>query len=328
MASPADALARFVQLSENRAALRATEQLATAVARDIDSPLLFVHGPPGSGKSHLARGLIERIAQGSAAKTAQTVTAAEFGRALLQLHVDRRPVIREATGCDLLVVEDVQHCPVAADDELATLLDRRLARRKAVVVTAARSPAQLNCSARLAGRFTGGLVVPIRPLGEPSRRALAAALCDEKKLKVTDDVIAWLASDPGSARPIIGNVLRLVQLAKVHRQPLTLPVVSKELPAPASNQTSMDRIVEMVAARRRLSPKMVAGPSRVANVVRARHLAMYLGRQLGLTLVEIGKHLGGRDHTTVMHGYGKIEAAVASDPQLNQEVRDLQAELL
>src|SRR5439155_10158071 len=106
----------------------------------------------------------------------QPVAAAEFGRSLLQRPQDRQPVIREATGCDLLVIEDVQHLPPAAGDEVAYVLDRRQARRKPTLVTASCGPVELGASPRLTGRLVGGLVVGIQPLGEPSRRELAARL--------------------------------------------------------------------------------------------------------------------------------------------------------
>jgi len=328
MDRPADGLDRFVQLPENRAAHRAVEQLAVAAARGIDSPLLFLHGPPGSGKSHLAGGMIERLTLTDSAKTAATVAAAEFGRALLQPAPVRRDVVREALDCDLLVIEDVQHLPAASSDELAAVLDRRQSRHKATMVTAVRSPADLICSARLAGRFGGGLASAIQPLGEPSRRELAAALCRERQLNVSADVIAWLARDPGGARPILGDIARLERLARGRRTALTLAVVTAELPATPRDESPMARVIDLVGSRYRLSPKAIAGPSRVANVVRARHLAMFLGRELGLSLVQIGSHLGGRDHTTVMHGCGRIATAAASDPKLSQEIRDLRSELV
>src|SRR5262249_30870450 len=149
-------------------------------------------------------------------RTAQTAAAAELGRDLLQPPIERRVVAREAVGCDLLVIEDVQHLPPAAGDELAAIFDRRQARQRPTVVTAVRGPAELGHPARLASRLGGGLVVGILPLGESSRRQLATALCDDRGLKVTDDVIAWLARDPGGARPILGGIAHLEALARLH----------------------------------------------------------------------------------------------------------------
>src|SRR5829696_9818238 len=138
----------------------------------------------------------------------QLAAAAEFGRSLLQRPQDRQPVIREAIGSDLLVIEDLQHLPPAAGEEVAYVLDRRQARRKPTVVTASRGPADLGAAPRLTSRLVGGLVVGIAPLGEPSRRDLATRLCAERGLKVAYDIIGWLARDPGGARPILGGIAR------------------------------------------------------------------------------------------------------------------------
>src|SRR5947209_3221080 len=173
---------RFVPLPENRSAGQAVDRLTEAVARGAEFPLVYLHGPPGSGKSHQANTLIERVAQGE--RSAQTLAAAELGRELLRPPVERREVSREAVGTDLLVIEDVQHLPPAAGGELAAILDRRQARRRATLVTAVRGPAELEHASRLTSRLAGGLVVGIPPLSEPSRRQLAAALCADRQLKV------------------------------------------------------------------------------------------------------------------------------------------------
>jgi chromosomal replication initiator protein len=319
-----DALSRFVALPENRSALRAVERLAGAGA---EFPLLFLHGPPGSGKSHLAAGLVERVTQAQPAKTAQSAAAAELGRELLQLPQDRRPVLREATACDLFVVEDVQHLPPAAGEELSYILDRRQARRQPTVVTAGRGPADLNAPARLNGRFVGGLVVGIAPLGEPSRRELAARLCAERGLRVADDVLGWLARDPGGARPILGGLARLEALAKRHPL-LTLPVVLGEMSDAPDDESPLQRLSARIAAKFRVTEKALRGPSRQKTVVWPRQVAMYIARQAGFSLPAIGAYFGGRDHTTVMHSCDKVARLAAEDVRLARELTDLRAAII
>src|SRR5436309_3386025 len=92
----------FIALPENRSAQDAIGRLAGVVGLGIDVPLLLLYGPPGSGKSHLVGGLVDRVAQGEPPRTAQTVAAAEIGRSLLQPPAERREVGREAVACDLL----------------------------------------------------------------------------------------------------------------------------------------------------------------------------------------------------------------------------------
>lgn len=317
-------LERFVQLPENRSAYQAVIRLGST----SDVPLLFLHGPPGSGKSDLVRGLVEHITQLDPEKTAQTLAGAEVGRALMQPPLDRRAIIRDAIGCDLLVLEDVQHLQVGAGNEVAHIVDRRLARRKPTVVTAVRGPAELETSPRLGSRLVGGLVVGIQPLGEPSRRELAAALCRERGISVADDVVAWLARDPGGARPILGAIAQLKAVAELHPPPLTMAQVSTELQAaPPSEQSPLDKVVARVAARFAVDAKAIRGPSRQRAIAWPRQVAMFVARQAGYSLPQIGAYFGGRDHTTVMHSCDKVATKAEQDISLAQELRDLLAQI-
>lgn len=317
-----DPRTRFVPLPENRSARQAVDRLARAAGRGADFPLLFVHGPPGAGKSHLAGTAVEHVAQVDPPRTALTLAAAELGRDLLMPPTERRETAREAAGSDLLVLEDVQHLPPAAGDELAAILDRRQARRRATLVTAVRGPAELGHGARLASRLAGGLVVSIPPLGESSRRQLAAALCADRQLRVADDVIGWLARDPGGARPILGGIAHLEVLAKLHPPPLTLAVVMAELPAPESDESPLERIAAQVAERYRVPVKALRGPSRVRNVAWARQVAMSVARSAGFSFPQIGAYFG-RDHTTVMHSCAKVAGLAAKDVALARELGEL-----
>jgi chromosomal replication initiator protein len=287
-----------------------------------------MHGPPGSGKSHLVHGLVEQVTQADAGKTAQVLAAAEVGRALLQPPLERRSVSREAVGTDLLVIEDLQHLPIGAGDEVAHILDRRLARRKPSLLTAGRGPAELEASPRLASRLVGGLIVGIQPLGESSRRELAAALCRERRLNVTDDVIAWLARDPGGARPILGGIVHLESLAKAHPQPLTMENVAADLPVtPSSDQSPLDKLVARVAVRFSVDVKAIRGPSRQRGIVWPRQVAMYAARQAGYSFPQIGAYFGGRDHSTVIYSCDKVAKRAEEDMSLVRDLRDLVAQI-
>lgn len=316
------ALDRFVQLPENRSAFQAVVRLAST----SESPLVFLHGPPGSGKSHLIHALVEQFTQTDATKTAQVLAAAEVGRSLMQQPLERRAVSREAIGCDLLAIEDIQHLQLGAGDEIAHILDRRMARRKPTAITGVRGPAELEVTSRLASRLVGGLVVGIQPLGEASRRELAAALCRERKLHVTDDVVAWLSRDPGGARPILGGIAQLEVLAKLHPPPLTMAHVSTDLTAmPLSDESPLDKLVARVATKFGVDARAIRGPSRQRNIVWPRQVAMFVARQAGYSLPQIGEYFGGRDHTTVMHSCEKVSMAREEDLGLAQELRDLGA---
>src|SRR5262249_49466509 len=145
------------------------------------------------------------------------------------------------------------------------------------------------------------------------------------------DARDWLADQPGGgARPLIGALERLKVLSRGVPDPLDRDGVAALLagtdaaPAP----TGVDRIVARVAAAFGGRPKDLLGPSRLRAILVPRQVAMYLAREMAkLSLVQIGRQFGGRDHTTVLHAVRTVEGALAADPKLAGTVRELWAEL-
>ena len=189
-----------------------------------------------------------------------------------------------------------------------------------------RGPAELTLSSRLRSRLAGGLVIGISPLSAPSRKRLAQDWCLERRLKVADEVIDWLARDPGGARPILGNIILLEVLSKRFPPPLTMNIVRAELLEPKERDKSpLDALIAEVSTRFRVSERLLLGSSRSRNVVWPRQVAMYIARKAGFSFPAIGAYFGGRDHTTVMHGCSKVEAALATDVTLALEILELQS---
>jgi chromosomal replication initiator protein len=315
-----ESLDRFVPLPENRAAFDA----AVRFGPHSSLPLLFFHGPPGAGKSHLVQAIVERLTRKNPSTTVQVLAAAEFGRTLMLPPLEKQGAIREAIACDLLAIDDLQHLPGAAANELAQILDRRQRRRGMTVLTAGRGPAELEVSARLTSRLVGGLVIGITPLSAISRRQLAAALCRERRLRLADEVIDWLAQDPGGARPILGRIAQLEQLARLHPAPLTLDIVRSALNFAEGEESPFDRVVAAVCTHFGVDARALCGPSRQRHIVWPRQVAMYLAREAGLSYPQIGVHFGGRDHTTVMHSCEKVAKAAGINAALRRELSELQ----
>lgn len=321
----------FLVLPENRSAVRAAKLLARALLAGKRPPFspLVLHGPPGTGKSHLAATLCGQLAGGDAVVTARTVAVGDLARYADDAAGFADP---DLLGCDLLVLEDVQHLPAKAAGPLSDLLDRRTGRRKATVVTAGSGPSGLALPQRLTSRLASGLVVQLESLSPASRRAFVAEAAGSLGVRLTPDALDRLAADPtgGGVRPLLGTLGNLAQGAAAYSGPLDRTAVDEILSGtgrPTSAGPDAAGIVKRVAAAFGVSTRDVLGSTRLRSVMVPRQVAMWLVRELcGLSLPRIGAVFG-RDHTTVLHSLRKVAADMTTDERLAGRVRQLRSEL-
>jgi len=310
---------RFVVLPENRAAVMAMRQ---AAASKRLAASLYLHGLPGTGKSHLVNWLLRRVVRRTPGATARLVPA----RDLVRLLGDRARAGREFHDCDLLIIEDMQHAPHYAD-VLIGLLDERHARKRTTVVTAGCGPAELEGrSPRLLSRLSGGLVVGIGPLSLASRVRLARSLCQSHNLDVSDDVVQWLGRIPsGGARAMQGDLhlLRLLQTSTAGTLSLSTVLQANQAD---TEVPLLDRLAENVARHFGVRQKVLKGRDRHRESLWPRQVGMYLARKLsGLSLERIGGFFGGYDHSTVLHACRKIEDRLSVDVVLERQLAELSA---
>jgi chromosomal replication initiator protein len=229
----------------------------------------------------------------------------------------------------LVVIEDVQRLHARAREAFARLIDACLARRRQLVLTATCGPAQLDQPGRLRSRLAAGLVVSLHLLSPESRRTFLKAGAERGGMKITDEVLAWLSRRlEGSARRLEGALSRLEALSRTPG-PLDLERVREAFRGEEEGgQSALDRIVQGVARRFGVTAAKLRSKNRLRKVLLARQTAMYLARRhTGMSFQAIGKELGNRDHTTVMHACRKLEQAVATDLELQSAVFQLEAEL-
>jgi chromosomal replication initiator protein len=307
-------------LPENRSAWMAVRRLSRYLqtVRPAPFPLLYLYGGPGTGKTHLMQFLQDSL---PAELTHQYLHAADWPEALSE----------ELRRCHVLIVEDLQHLPLRAADDLKSVIDSRLARRRATVISALRGPAELeNLPVFLASRLAAGLIVGIQQYGPSSRRILLKQLAQVVKRPIRSEVLDWLAEHiPGSGRQLQAALQRVELIAAEMPEPVEITALREIFQTEADqHEITLERIVNQVSQAFQVRTKDIRGGERQPQIVWPRQLSIYLARKwTGLSLAQIGDYFGGRDHSTVRHACQKVESVLAADAEQFSLLRQLEAEL-
>jgi chromosomal replication initiator protein len=321
----------WVLLPENRAAWCAAERVTVCVggrgARRAVNPL-FVHGPAGTGKTHLVGLLLAEATRRAPDLQTAVLQAGDF-EALLRSE-EPSPDLMAARQADLLVVEDLQHLPARAAERFVPLVDRCLNNQRQLVCTAVVGPARLShLPARLTSRLTQGVVLGITPPGPVSRLAYLRQRA-RQHTAASAEVLAWLAENlSGSFRQLEGALTRLEALGRLLGRAPTLDEATEHFREEAeARRPSVERIAQRVSRYFQVEPRRLRSRRRLRDAMLPRQVGMYLARQLTeLSLQQIGDYFGGRNHSTVLHACRKVEQALAHDASLSGAVRRLHADL-
>jgi chromosomal replication initiator protein len=330
---------RWVAMPENRSAWIAAQRVAQCVCSDRqrrETNPLFVHGPAGTGKTHLISALVADVTKRRLDRVVRSVSADELTSALrpatdAKLEADRQELLVSLLHCDLLVVDDVRRLAPSVSEGLVALIDQRLSRHLQMVFTATAGPAHLDkLPARLTTRLAGGLVVGLMPLSPASRLVFLRDRAQRRHLALNQEVLAWLAKHvTGNGRQLEGALTRLETVTRLNQRAPDVAAVAALFHAEAASaKPSVERIASRVGSYFQVAADELQSRRRCRNALLPRQIGMYLARRLTpLSLGQIGRYFGGRDHSTVLHACRKVHLAMTRDPALSGALRQLHADL-
>lgn len=233
---------------------------------------------------------------------------------------------------DVLLVDDIQflEAKIQTQEEFFHTFNTLHNAQKQIVMTSDRPPRLLEAlEPRLRSRFEWGLMTDIQPPDLETRIAILRKKAASQRLTAGTEVLELIASRiTTNIRELEGALTRVAALASLNHQEITLElseqVLADLMPDGSATHVDADSIISTTCEYFSISMDDLVGSSRVAALVRARQIAMYLCRELtDLSLPKIGSRFGGRDHSTVMHSVRKIDSRMGEDRQLFDQVTEL-----
>lgn len=305
---------------------------------------LFLYSNSGLGKTHLLHAVGNYVKQNNPNLKVLYVTADEFTDEYIRY-------VRENPGeslkdffrtLDVFLIDDVQFLAnkPSTSETFFHLFNLLVNSGKQIVLTSDRHPSELQgIEDRLVTRFNSGLQINITTPDLETRKNILRKKIALNNLEITDfdeDVIAFFAENfPSNVRELEGALNRLlfyvVSIAPTKH--VTMEVALNSVQSlinvkDAVAKLSETKIINVVADYYNLTPALIIGRNRTGQVALARHIAMYLTRDiLDLPFVRVGKAFGGKDHSTVINAITKVEKQLKSDPALLQAINEIKERL-
>lgn len=315
----------FVVGNSNRFATAA----AQAVANDpgnIYNPL-FIYGNSGLGKTHLMHAIGNAILEAYPSAKVRYVTSETFTNEIInaiQNHTVKDFQEKYRT-IDCLIIDDIQFLEnkERTQEEFFHTFNALKESNKQIVISSDRNPQSMDkLEERLRSRFASGLTVDIQPPDLETRIAIIRKKAEIENIDMPNEVIQTVATSiDNNIRMIEGAFNRIVAYASIMHLPIDMKVTETVLRDFATNtrqNITIEKIINHVCKFYSLQTDELIGKKRPKNIVLPRQIAMYLCRKMtDASLPKIGLSFGGRDHTTVIHAYEKIEKMRKEDRSFN-----------
>ena len=327
----------FVIGSSNRFAHAAALAVAEAPAQAYNP--LFIYGSTGLGKTHLLQAIGHYIGEHSRDLSVCYVTSERFMNDFINSLRDKRieGFKQRYRTFGVLLIDDIQFLEhkERIQEEFFHTFNTLYEAGKQIVISSDRPPRQIaTLEHRLRSRFEWGLMTDIQPPDLETRIAILQKKARTDGIQLADpQLLTFIAGRVSTnIRELEGALTRVVAFSSLTGRPMTVELAQDVLrdvfPQGEAAQVSIELIQDEVSERFGLSKAELIGDRRSQNIVYPRQVAMYLSRELtDSSLPRIGRHFGGRDHTTVIHATSKIARLIREDRSVYNLVQELTARI-
>ena len=322
----------FVVGKENEFAHAAALAIANNPA-DAYNPF-FLYGHSGLGKTHLINAIANKIKENNPDCVIMYTKGDEFTSELIDAiqHQTQRQFKNKYRQADILLMDDVQFLSgkPSVQEEMFHTFDALHENNKQIILTSDRPPKEMaTLEERLVSRFSSGLIADVQPPEYETRVAIIKRKAALYNLKVPNEVVELIAKNiKTNVRELEGTIKKLKAYHSLWGQAPSLALAKDAMEAVIKENTSTTvtpaSIIDQVARYFNISVDQLLSNKKTNEIVFPRQMAMYIIRETtNLSLPEIGKEIGGKNHTTVLYSIRKLEETMRSDPKIKKIAAEL-----
>ncbi len=326
----------FIIGNSNRFAHAAS--LAVAESPSSAYNPLFLYGGVGLGKTHLMHAIGHYIVSNNANAKILYVTSEKFTNDLINsIKDDKNDEFRNKyRKIDVLLVDDIQFIAgkERTQEEFFHTFNTLHSANKQIIISSDRPPKEIpTLEDRLRSRFEWGLTADIQAPDLETRIAILRKKAEHEKYEVQDEVIEYIAENiQSNIRKLEGALIRLYAYSSLTNKNVDLSLAEealKHLISEDNKEITVEDIKKVICTYFNLTTEEINSKKKPQRISFPRQIAMYLSRKhTDHSLPKIGEEFGGRDHSTVLHAYNKIEGLLETDVDLQKKIDDVESELI
>ena len=315
----------FVVGSNNKFAHSASLAVAESPG-EVYNPL-YLYGGPGLGKTHLMHSIGHFILEQDPDKKVLYVTSEEFTNEVIESirsgNAASMTKLREKyLNVDVLMVDDVQFIigKESTQEEFFHTFNALHSAGKQIILTSDKPPKEMETlEERIRSRFEWGLMADIGTPDYETRMAILRKKIEADEMNLSDEILNYIATNiKSNIRELEGALNKLLAYSNLEKTEITMEIAQKELQniitPDKPKEITPQLIIEVVSEHFQISLDQMISKNRSKDIARPRQIAMYLCKNMTDTpLDSIGALLGGRDHSTIIHGVQKISDEYESD---------------
>lgn len=307
---------------------------------EIYNPL-FIYGGVGLGKTHLMHSIGHFILKNNPAAKVLYVTSEKFTNELIDAIRNKNNFspteFREKyRNNDVLLIDDIQFIigKESTQEEFFHTFNALYEAKKQIIISSDKPPKEIETlEERLRSRFEWGLTVDIQSPDYETRMAILRKKEEMEGYNIDNEVIKYIATNiKSNIRELEGALTKIVALSRLDNKEITVELAEealKDIISPNDKrEVTPELVIQVVADHYGITPLDISSQKRNKEIVYPRQIVMYLCREMvGTPLQMIGKYLGGRDHTTIIHGIEKITADVNKNDTLSNTIEILKKKI-